>query len=706
MHHEILMLALVLAAALGGGRVATRFGYPAILGEIAAGIVLGPPILGLLAGGEAISILGEFGILLMMLYIGMHLDLGDLRRASVPGLLAAVGGFLVPTALGMALMLGVGRSPLEALFVGLAMGVTSLATKSRILVDLKILDTRIAHVLVAAALLSDLAVLVVFAAVIGPDTADGISLATGAVAGLKALAFSIGALLAATLLLPVVKRYTKGREFDRNVMLLAVIVFGLLTAWTAELAGIHAILGAFVAGLLLDSELMGAKVNRDVQQKLSSVSIGLLAPFFFVSAGFHVSLDVFRTDLPLLLGVIVLATIGKIVGTALFYLLSGNGWREGLVIGSGMNGRGAVEIIVAEIALAQGLIAQDVFSILVFMALFTTATVPVLLTLGVKWLRARGGLVKAGGRNETLIVGAGPIARNLGVVLSHSAPVTLIDTNRENQAIGEMAGLDVHQGSGLDEEALEEAGIERAARLVAATPNAEVNVLVGQLAVELGVPDVTVLLRDSDAHTFRSLLASSGLSVLRAPEDLPEWEHATLDRRGREHHHRHERRGGDRSRSDRPSLAARCSRVPHRRCQQLRASSVRQRHDRVARRHGRDPHSVRRVRLPRHRRNGALRRGGLTRRCRVADTCATCRRPHGVRPITTQIDCGSSCSSPHERSKGRILVGSSPSSMTLGSSLDRDRSLHPGSVMARLVASEEDLARLSEEPGHLHRLSR
>ena len=527
MHHEILMLALVLAAALGGGRVATRFGYPAILGEIAAGIVLGPPILGLLAGGEAISILGEFGILLMMLYIGMHLDLGDLRRASVPGLLAAVGGFLVPTALGMALMLGVGRSPLEALFVGLAMGVTSLATKSRILVDLKILDTRIAHVLVAAALLSDLAVLVVFAAVIGPDTADGISLATGAVAGLKALAFSIGALLAATLLLPVVKRYTKGREFDRNVMLLAVIVFGLLTAWTAELAGIHAILGAFVAGLLLDSELMGAKVNRDVQQKLSSVSIGLLAPFFFVSAGFHVSLDVFRTDLPLLLGVIVLATIGKIVGTALFYLLSGNGWREGLVIGSGMNGRGAVEIIVAEIALAQGLIAQDVFSILVFMALFTTATVPVLLTLGVKWLRARGGLVKAGGRNETLIVGAGPIARNLGVVLSHSAPVTLIDTNRENQAIGEMAGLDVHQGSGLDEEALEEAGIERAARLVAATPNAEVNVLVGQLAVELGVPDVTVLLRDSDAHTFRSLLASSGLSVLRAPEDLPEWEHAT-----------------------------------------------------------------------------------------------------------------------------------------------------------------------------------
>ena len=528
MHYEILMLALVLAAALAGGHVAERLGYPSILGEIAAGILLGPPILGLLEGNEAITILGEFGILLMMLYIGLHLDLGDLRKASVPGLLAAVGGFLVPAGLGMGLMLLVGRSAIEALFVGLAMGVTSLATKSRILVDLKILDTRIAHVLVAAALLSDLAVLVVFAAVIGPGTAEGISLQTGAIAGLKALAFSLAAVLAATLLVPIVKRYTKGRldRVDRNVALLGVIVFGLLVAWSAELAGIHAILGAFVAGLLLDSELIGAKVNRDVQQKLSTISIGLLAPFFFVSAGFLVSLDVFRTDLPLLLGVIALATLGKIVGMALFYLPSGNGWREGVVLGAGMNGRGAVEIIVAEIALVQGLIDQSVFSILVFMALFTTATVPVLLTLGVRWLRRRGGLVKAGGRSEALIVGAGPIARNLAAVLTPSTPVTLVDTNRENQALGEMEGLRVHPGSGLDEAVLEEAGIERAARLIAATPNAEINVLIAQLATELGVPEVTVLLRDSDVRTFRSLLFSAGVTALRAPEDLLDWEHA------------------------------------------------------------------------------------------------------------------------------------------------------------------------------------
>jgi hypothetical protein len=407
------------------------------------------------------------------------------------------------------------------------MGVTSLATKSRILVDLKILDTRIAHVLVAAALLSDLAVLIVFAAVIGPDTADGISLATGAIAGLRAMAFVLGAVLVVAVVLPRIKRFFKDREFDNGAALLAVIVFGMAVAWTAELAGIHAILGAFVAGLLLDGELLGAKVARDTQQKLRSVSVGLLAPFFFVSAGFQVSLDVFRTDLALLIGVVVLATLGKIVGTALFYLPSGNGWREGLVIGSGMNGRGAVEIIVAEIALVQGLIDQDVFSILVFMALFTTATVPVLLTLGVKWLRSTGDLVRAGGRKGALIVGAGPIARDLGSTLGRSMPVTLLDTNREHQVAGEMEGLEVMPGSGLDDVALESAGIEKRDTLIAATPNAEVNVLVAQMAVEMGVPNVSVMLRDSDSQTFRSLLKASDISIIRAPEDLLDWEHAT-----------------------------------------------------------------------------------------------------------------------------------------------------------------------------------
>jgi len=527
MHEEVLMLALVLAAALLGGRVAMRAGYPAILGEITAGIIFGPPLIGLLARNDAIDVLGEFGILLMMLYIGMHLDLGDLRRASMPGLLAAVGGFLVPTAAGLILMLAVERTFLEALFVGLAMGVTSLATKSRILVDLKILDTRIAHVLVAGALLSDVAVLVVFAAVVNPDVASqGVSVGTALFAGVRALGFGLGAWLVGWWVLPAVKRLSGDREIDRGALFLAVIVFGLGFAYAAELAGIHAILGAFVAGLFIDSRIMERKVSKDVQQRLATMSVGVLAPFFFVSAGFEVSLSVFSTDLPLLIAVIVLATLGKVVGTALFYIPSGNGWREGVVVGAGMNGRGAVEIIVAEIALAQGLIDRDVFSILVFMALFTTATVPIMLTWGVRWLRRRGELVRAGDRDQALVVGAGAIARRLAAALQKGMPVSLLDTNRANLVAGEREGLTVHAGSGLDEVALESAGIEKALRVVAATPNAEVNVLTAQLAVDFGVPDVSVLLRESDTKTFAARLADADIKVIRAPEDFASWEHA------------------------------------------------------------------------------------------------------------------------------------------------------------------------------------
>lgn len=526
MHEEILMIALILGAAVLGGRLASRVGYPSILGEITVGILLGPPLLGLLNSNEAIDILGEFGILLMMLYIGMHLDLGDLRKASRPGLLAAMGGFIVPTGLGTAAMFWFGRSWLEALFVGLAMGVTSLATKSRILVDLKILDTRIAHVLVAGALLSDVTVLVVFAAIVGPETADGISLATAGWAGVKAVLFGLGAFIVGTRVLPYLNRWRAERELDRGAVFVGVIAFGLLVAYAAELAGLHAILGAFAAGLFIDEGVLDKKTARDVEQKLATMSVAVLAPFFFVSAGFEVSLSVFRTDLVLLATIVGLATLGKVLGTALFYLPSGNGWREGIVVGAGMNGRGAVEIIVAELALAQGLIDVDVFSILVFMALFTTATVPILLTAGVRWLRRRGELVRAGDRHRAIVVGAGAIARQVGLSLSDTMPVTHIDPNHENLAAARREGLDGLAGNGMDQTALEAAGVGSTRLVVAATPNAEVNILTAQLAVDLGVPEVAVLLRHSDASTFDARLRDQGIGAIKAPDDLTTWEHA------------------------------------------------------------------------------------------------------------------------------------------------------------------------------------
>jgi Kef-type K+ transport system membrane component KefB len=175
----------------------------------------------------------------------------------------------------------------------------------------------------------------------------------------------------------------------------------------AELAGLHHILGAFLAGLFLRDSVFNRRLSKELNKVFYDVSIGFLAPIFFVTAGYQVTFEVFevfQTNLLLLMVILAVATFGKILGTTLFYLPSGFGWREGLRVGTGMNGRGAVEIIIAGIGLKMGFINQEIFSILVFMAIFTTATVPVLLTWTTKWLRSRGELVLADSEKQGILI--------------------------------------------------------------------------------------------------------------------------------------------------------------------------------------------------------------------------------------------------------------------------------------------------------------
>ena len=393
MEFSLLNLLLILLSAWVAGALVSRIGYPAIFGELMVGIILGPPLLGWLHGSEALAVLAEIGVLLMMLYIGMEIDPQELFKASWGGFLAAIGGFIVPFALSYVVVtLLFGGTTMAGLFVGIAAGVTSLATKSRILSDLNLLDTRIAHVMMAGALVADSLSLVVFAAIISIVDIGTLEASRIAIVGIEVTVFFAITIFTGLKVFPILWKFLArwglaNRTFHATFLLLITIFF----AEMAELAGLHAILGAFLAGLFIRE---GVGVERRLAHELTElvrdVSIGFLAPIFFVTAGFHVGLDVFFTSLPLLISVVVVATIGKIVGTAVFYLWSGNGWREGITIGAGMNGRGAVEIIIAEIALQAGIISQEIFSVLVFMAIFTTATVPIFLKWGTEWLRGRG----------------------------------------------------------------------------------------------------------------------------------------------------------------------------------------------------------------------------------------------------------------------------------------------------------------------------
>jgi Kef-type K+ transport system membrane component KefB len=521
---HLVNFALVLGAALLGGAIARKLGYPAILGELIAGIAAGPAALGVLSPDEALSVVGTVGVLVMMLYVGLHLDLGDLQRASWPALLAAVGGFVVPAGAGYWLMTAVGVSGRSALFVAIAMGVTSLATKSRILVDLKILDTRVAHVMMTGALFADLAALIAFSALLG--TGDGGDVTGGAVAfvAVKALLFTAAAFTVGLRLFPIGARLLVRHRADRGTVLLVVVIVAMLFGAAAEAAGLHGILGTFFAGLLMRPGLVEPRVFRDVEQLIYRVSVGLFAPVFFVMAGFHVDLGVIAREPLLLAAVIVFATVGKVVGTAVFYLPSGFGWREGVTVGSGMNGRGAVEVIVAEIALAGGLIDQTTFSILVLMALVTTALVPYMLTRCVAWLRSRGELVRTTRRRGTILVGAGPVARAIADELGGEGEVRLIDTNLDRCVTARDCGFEAIHGNAFDTSILRQAGAADAARIVCVTANSSVNVLVAQrAATEFGVPSASVLLTDGDAAALREGLDGDVRPLAECPVDLELW---------------------------------------------------------------------------------------------------------------------------------------------------------------------------------------
>ncbi len=538
---ELVLLSLlaVLVSAWAFGAAASRLGYPAVLGELAAGILLGPAVFGLLgpqgaiavhtgaSGYPALKVLADLGILLLMLYIGMEIDPKELGKASKGGFLAAIGGFMTPFAMGYGVVALFGGTTTESVFVGISCGVTALATKSRILLDLKMLDTRIAHVMLAGALISDTLSLVVFAGLINfheTATVDAVSILI--LIGKCAAFFVIMGALGLKFFPWAARQLQKLGITQRGVYFMLLLLIALLYAEAAELAGLHGILGTFYAGLFLRQGMLEPKLQRELDGLIRDVSVAFLAPIFFVTSGMDVSFAVFHTDLWLVLAVMAVAFVGKIAGTALFYLPARHGWREGVVIGAGMNGRGAVEIILAGIGLKLGLIDERMFSILVFMAIVTTASVPLFLKWGRDWLLRRGELVRsADKRNAVVIIGASATARVLAKLLAASQRVVLVDSNAGRVALTRAENLEVVAGNALDNETLSQARAFEARRLIALTTNAEINALAAQHAKETFlVPDLHVVAtagRPGDVEAMKHLGAST---LFDQPVRLGDWD--------------------------------------------------------------------------------------------------------------------------------------------------------------------------------------
>lgn len=396
---DIVTLLSILALAWTFGLVAQRLGYPALMGELVAGIVFGPTILGVLQPAAELEIFAELGVFLLMVYVGLEVDIHDLFEMGPAALIVSIGGFLVPLGLGYAAGV-VLELPAEAsVFIGMAMAATSLATKSRILIDLDLLDTRIAGVLLGGALIADVGVLVAFAGVMNFVEAGAVDLIDVALILGKTLGFFLVAIIVGDRFLPPAWRQLENLMerygfVDKTAAFTVALMISLAFALLAIVVDLHMIIGGFVAGLFLKQADIHEEIFDHIYGVTYDLAMGVFAPIFFVTVGFELTLDVFAQDLLLLIILVVIAFVSKIVGSWLFAIPTELTSREGFVVGLGMNGRGAVEIVIASIGLSAGVIDTQIFSILVFIAVFTTALVPPTMKWGVQWLDRAGELVR------------------------------------------------------------------------------------------------------------------------------------------------------------------------------------------------------------------------------------------------------------------------------------------------------------------------
>lgn len=389
-----LNLFLIVLVSWFSGALVMKLGYPHVIGELLAGIIFGPPLLGLVHGDAAITLLGRMGILMMVLFIGTRVDPKDLLRSAGGAILPTVGGFLVPFVLGyFAVTMVLGGNTNAGLLVGTVMGTTALVTMSRFVTDLNLLDTKLGQTLMAIALLSIIVVLVTFSAILGIVDSGGVKAAGIALVLGKAIAFLVLVVLLGVYVFPVLGRLhgKVARHPGSTDELTIAVLFAVGIAFLAESFGLSFILGSFLAGLFLREDMFEKGTFANVLSAVRDVSLGFLAPIFYVSAGFNVSFAVLRN--PLLVGtVVVVALLGKFLGGLLSSLVGGKSWREAAVTGVGMNARGSIDIIVAGVALDRGIIARDFYTALITMIFFANLVVPILLRSGRDWLDKRGEL--------------------------------------------------------------------------------------------------------------------------------------------------------------------------------------------------------------------------------------------------------------------------------------------------------------------------
>ncbi len=409
--HLLVTLSVLLATARLLGEISQRLGQPSVIGEILAGVLLGPSVLGLLAPdlgawvvpqtaveGYLLELVALIGVMLLLIITGFEIDLGLIRRRARVAFGVAMGGLVLPllTGLGLGLLFPTDLLPapdqrlLFALFLATAMSITAIPVLAKVLIDLNLMRRDLGQTMLAAGMIDDITGWTLLGVVAGLASAGSLQ----ATSVLRTLAMVVLFVVATVTVGRFLVRKSldlvqdRMRSRDRLLTLVVVLAFG----WGAltQAMDLEPMIGAFAIGILFGQS---PRLPTDVHRKLEAVALGIFSPIFFAVAGLKVDVRSL-TDLRLLLlagAVLAVATFGKVVGAYVgARYLSGQSHWNALAYGAGLNARGAIVIIVATLGLSLEILTQEVFTMIVVMALITSLAAPFALRAIQKRIRPEG----------------------------------------------------------------------------------------------------------------------------------------------------------------------------------------------------------------------------------------------------------------------------------------------------------------------------
>jgi Kef-type K+ transport system membrane component KefB len=376
---------IILVAARILGEIFQRFGQPPLVGELLAGLIIGPSILGLVLPTSDLNVLSSLAVFFLMFLAGLEMDPREIRRAGVSSIVISILAFLIPLLSGTGLSLLFGLTIVQSVFMGLLLSITAVPVSAMVLMQFGILNSRLGNTVVTAAIVNDIMSLLVLSIIlqVAAEGGSGRINLGDLVVSMVNMAIFLGGIFAFDILVRKTTGWLrrKVQPFFQNlqtkeaafgVLLITAIAMSLI----AQDIGLHFIIGTFFSGLIVYKGIIGQQNFNKVYGTISAITFGFFAPIFFALMGIEFDIQSLLHAIPLFLALLGVGIVTKISAGYIGARIVGFSREVSLAIGFLMNGRGMVELVIAAIGFAAGIIDITLFSIAVAIGLITSILAP------------------------------------------------------------------------------------------------------------------------------------------------------------------------------------------------------------------------------------------------------------------------------------------------------------------------------------------